>query len=90
MNITIKSLDDDRYNLKKPVKMSVVWDESLFIGEIKEIGVYVYGDTKQELIKQAKEDIMELYEDLIGFPDELLGEHPLKWKIFLMEIIKYE
>ena len=55
---------------------------------IEELEVYSYGDSEFEVLRELNEELVSLFEDLIGMEDKKLGKHPRKWKSILNKYIK--
>ncbi len=58
------------------------------IGDIEELELYSYGDSQFEVLRELNEELVSLFEDLIGMEDRNLGKYPKKWKSILNKYIK--
>ncbi len=86
--IYLGGLIHNKYNLKKYIMVIVTNDGHEVIGEIPELGIYAFGESTFEIIREIEKDIIELYEELFAIDENKLGTIPKKWKSFLAEHIK--
>lgn len=85
---TITDLDSDSYRVKKPIKYIIEYIEGEVIGDVEELEIYSFGVTLNEVIRVIKQEIIELYDELINKNDEKLGYKPRKWKNYLINHIE--
>lgn len=86
-NIFISSLADERLLLKQPIPVHVMEDNGGYIAHYYDVEAVGFGDTVSEALNNLKENITELYFDLISDVDSL-GPLPRKWFIILKELIQ--
>ena len=87
-SIELNDLIDYKYQLTKPLIVEIKRDETDFIGEIKELDIYAFGDTEFEVLREINRDVTELFEEIFNLNENQLGSKPLKWKTFLSEYVK--
>ena len=63
-NIFIDSLNSETYKLKKPIPVTIEYDNKNYIARNYDLGLYGYGDTEIEALDYLKELIVETYEEL--------------------------
>lgn len=63
-NIFIDSLNSEVYKLKKPISVTIEYDNKNYIARNYDLGLYGYGDTEIEALDYLKELIVETYEEL--------------------------
>ncbi len=85
---TIDTLINFNYTLKTPIEVEIIEDISGVIGDIEELELYSYGDSEFEVLRELNEELVSLFEDLIGMEDKNLGKYPKKWKSILNQYIK--
>ena len=63
-NIFIDSLNNEVYKLKKPIPITIEYDNKNYTARNYDLGLYGYGDTEIEAVDYLKELIVETYEEL--------------------------
>ena len=85
-DIIISSLSDERLTLKQPISIYIAKDNGGYIANYYDVEAVGFGDTVSEAINNLKENIIELYFDLVNDINNL-GPLPKKWLVTLNEII---
>jgi hypothetical protein len=83
----ITMLDNTGYKLLEPFPVNFSFKNHELIGQIKELELYAFGKSEEEIINELKLDIIDLYEYYSEFNDNDLGKDPLKWKQILLKKI---
>jgi len=60
------------------------------IGEINELGIYAFGNSQFEVLREINKDVTELFEELFNISENQLGKLPRKWKETLLEYVEKE
>lgn len=85
-NTTIYDLADAKYELSKPLQIVLEEDEEETVARVPELNLYASADTDSEAIKELKQEIIQLYEDLHG-SHRKLGPLPESWLQTLRKLI---
>lgn len=88
--IDLNDLIDYRYKLIKPIQVKITRDELDTIGEINELGIYAFGNSQFEVLREINKDVSELFEELFSINENQLGTLPRKWKETLLEYVEKE
>lgn len=88
--IDLYDLIDHRFKLKKPIQVKITRDELDTIGEINELGIYAFGNSQFEVLREINKDVTELFEELFNISENQLGKLPRKWKETLLEYVEKE
>lgn len=88
-SLTISDLEDSQYELTKPIKVEIEYLENgELLGTIENLNIYAYNKVESELISEIKNDLLDLYDDIIDNPENELGTNPKKWKEILKQHVK--
>ena len=63
-NIFIDSLNNEVYKFKKPIPVTIEYDNKNYIARNYDLGLYGYGDTEIEAVDYLKELIVDTYKEL--------------------------
>ena len=85
--IPLNSLKSSKYSLKKPLIILQEKDDSHYIASLDDIEAFSVADTEYEAIDGLREEIVQVYEDLLTSPRNL-GPLPQKWFHFLNDYIE--
>ncbi len=85
-NATIYELNSSKYNLSMPVQIVLEEDQQETVARIPELNLYASGDTDSEAINELKEEVVNLYEELLS-SDKTLGPLPKSWLYTLKRLL---
>ena len=85
-NTTIYDLADTKYELSTPLQIVLEEDEEETVARIPELNLYASADTDSEAIKELKQEIIQLYDDLHS-SHRKLGPLPESWLQTLRKLI---
>ncbi len=85
-NATIYDLNTDKYVLSTPMQIVLIEESDETIARIPELNLYAIGDSGTEAIYELKDEIINLYEDLISSENKL-GPLPESWLKTLNKLI---
>jgi len=85
--VTLETLINFKYDLKKPIKIKVIKEGSDVIGEIADLGIYAFGKNDFEVLREINYDLTELFEEIMKLSDAQLGKRPKYWKKILSNYI---
>lgn len=85
--VPINSLRHPKYHLKTPVYITIEFAENEVIASLDDIEAFAHADTEFEAIDQLREEIIQIYEDLVS-DRENLGVLPKKWLQYLKGLIR--
>lgn len=87
-SIAIDTLINFNYTLKKPIEVKIINNINGVTGDIEELELYSFGDNEFEVLRELNEELVDLFEYLIGIENKNLGKFPKKWKSILKKYIK--
>lgn len=85
--IMVSSLDNQEYKLKTPIYVNVKHLNSEFIAEYPSLGIYEYSEKFEDVIKNVKNYIVNLYSEIASTPDKNLSPELVAQKKYLKEIV---
>lgn len=85
--VTIHDLNSDSLILRQPICVNVEEYDDETIARFPEVEVYASADTESEAIVLLKQEIVGLYEDLLGHAGKTLGRDPTRWLKLLRTLI---
>jgi len=85
--VTVDTLINFKYDLKKPIEIKVIKEGSDVIGEITDLGIYAFGKDEFEVLREINYDLTELFEEIMKLSDVQLGKRPKYWKKILSNYI---
>jgi len=85
--VSLVSLNSDRYNLRTPLPCKLRYTEGRYIAQIAELDLLGSGVDKNNALDDLKTSLVELLDDLHEAGADQLGKEPLKWKIFLKDFV---
>jgi len=90
-NAQLFDLGEAEYNLSTPLLITIeeYFDEEVVIAHFPELEVFGEGKTEPEAISNLKNEILDLYDDLMGADPDELGRTPLIWLRILSQIITH-
>lgn len=67
-----------------PIKISLTEDGE-FIGDMPDLEIYAFGSSRDEVLSEIREELIDLYETLAE--ENTLGRHPQRWKQILQQSV---
>ena len=86
-NIFISTLLNSNFKLKQQLPVTLESDENITIAANYDLGLFGYGDSEQDAIKDLCDSIVDCYRDLKDNQAKL-GPFPLQVWNFLSEIVE--
>jgi hypothetical protein len=83
----LSDLQSKRFRLIKPLSLLLIKKNNEYILEFPSLELYAYGENKDEVILEFKEELLDLSETLFEEYDTNLGKFPKIWKTILSTII---
>jgi len=83
----IDDLGEPKFKLNKPIFIWIEGNEDGFAGFYRELNIYTFNGHIQEIIREVKAEILDLYDYLVATRDSELGPILLGQKKHLKEII---
>lgn len=83
----LDTLINFNYDLKKPIDVKLIKEGAEVIGEIADLGIYAFGKSEFEVLREINLDLTELFEEIMTLTDEQLGKRPKYWKKILSNYI---
>jgi hypothetical protein len=85
-NTTIYDLGDNKYELSTPLQIVLEEGDEETVARIPELNLYASADTDSEAIQELKQEIIQLYDDLLG-SERKLGPLPASWLQTLRNLV---
>lgn len=85
-NTTIYDLGDNKYELSTPLQIVLEEGDEETVARIPELNLYTSADTDSEAIQELKQEIIQLYDDLLG-SERKLGPLPASWLQTLRNLV---
>ena len=85
--IPLNDLPDPRYRLRKPLLITLEFDDGQVIASLDEIEAFAYAETEYEAIELLCVEIVQLYEEIV-LDDQPIGPLPKKWRHYLKGVIE--
>jgi hypothetical protein len=87
-HIEIYDLANEEYSLKSPVQIVIErYDADEFIARFPELDIFGPGETEPEAVLNLKNEIVDLYDELIALDEKELGRVPRMWLRILKKLI---
>jgi predicted RNase H-like HicB family nuclease len=86
--VLINELINFKYSLRKPIKVTIEWENGEYLADIEDLEIYSFGKTKDEVLREVNQELTELFEELLTINENNIGQHPKKWKKILSEYIQ--
>jgi hypothetical protein len=86
----ISSFSPEPYNLKSPIKIKVVGNDSEYIASHYESNIHASGDTPFEAIENLKSVMLDTFDSLTSEPEGNLGLKAKHQRALLQSIIERE
>ena len=86
--IPMVSLNVDGYLLKDRLSFYYKAEEKYYMGYFEPLDLYAYGNDPMETVNELISDIVDIFEDLKGIPDNKLSKQLKKSKLYLASKIE--
>jgi hypothetical protein len=86
--VGISDLGNIKYTLNKSIYVRIFTEKDSVVADISELELYSFGQNEAEVLKELKENIIDMYEELTVLNDERLGKYPKIWKEVLIEYVR--
>lgn len=80
-------LGTKKYKLRKPINIVIEVYEDEVIAKLPELEIFGSGNTEAEAILGFKEEIIDLYIELVNSSEKELGRLPKMWRRILKQLI---
>lgn len=87
-SFTVTSLPDRKLSLIKPINIDITYEGDEVKAELPEVELYAFTNNEIQAVNEITQDLIDLFNDLNEIPDDKLGQHPKRWKMYLKSIIK--
>ena len=77
-----------RHAVRVPIIVVVEESQDITLAKWPEVQVFAQGQSPAEAINALKQEIITLFDDLVGSPAETLGSQPTKWLRTVIAVIK--
>lgn len=85
--VVLRDLNSQSYQLRAPIEVVIEEYDEEVVASWPEIETFASGNTVGEALADLKNQIVDLYEDLVHSDPESLGKLPLAWKRILSRLI---
>jgi hypothetical protein len=85
-------LDLGRPGLRQrfPIPVTIEGHEAEYVAAWHEVEAWASGETEADALNELKDQILDLYDDLVNCADGELGKLPRRWKRALLAVIEQE
>jgi hypothetical protein len=83
----ITDLGSDKFRLLKPFSLLITKENGEYKTEYSPLELYAFGDSKEDVIDEMKDDLLDLCENIFSQNEDNLGRFPKIWKRIIKSII---